>query len=323
MIGRQRGNLSPWLVTLAVLLIEIKLHNINGWQQNTQNLWPMSSCMRNVLIIWLIRFGPPSILTDVAWHQVQHLTQCKDTLNESECVELVDFEENYSFMVQDAVQWYHWSKDQVTYHPIVIYMHQPEFPSKLKLVSLFILSDCMARVTSTFYAFQRNVTQYSKTLDSKMKVILYFSDWAASYHRKNFSNLVNHNNDFGIAAEWHFFATSHSRSPCGTIGGTKKWKAAKPSLQHPYSNQVWEADTQRLLQIFTREYSLRKIFLCQSGRCHRNWKRGNCTLIPTTKEYHCYIPLNSNIVRILRVSGSSIFSDACILRQYSGPTHTA
>jgi hypothetical protein len=39
--------------------------------------------------------------------------------------------------------------------------------------------------------------------------------------KKN-GNLVNQKNDFGIAAEWHFFATSHGKSPCDAVGGTTK-----------------------------------------------------------------------------------------------------
>jgi hypothetical protein len=133
------------------------------------------------------------------------LTQSKGNLNEC-----VDFAENYSFMFQDAVQGYHWSNDQVILYPIA------ESPSKPKPISLCIVSDCMAHVTSTFYAFQKVVIQCIKTLDSNMRKIPHFSDGAASQYknRKKFADLVNHKNDFGIAAEWHFFATSHGRSPC-------------------------------------------------------------------------------------------------------------
>jgi hypothetical protein len=46
--------------------------------------------------------------------------------------------------------------------------------------------------------------------------------------------LVIHRNDFGIAAEWHFFATKHGRIPCNTVGGTTKWKAVRLSFQCPY-----------------------------------------------------------------------------------------
>jgi hypothetical protein len=63
-----------------------------------------------------------------------------------------------------------------------------------------------------------------KTMDSNMRKISYFSDGAESQYknRKESANLVNHKNDLGIAAEWHFFATSHDKSPCNTVCGTTK-----------------------------------------------------------------------------------------------------
>ncbi len=40
-----------------------------------------------------------------------------------------------------------------------------------------------------------------------------------------------HKIDFGIDAEWHFFATSHGKSTCDGLGGTVKRFATKASLQ--------------------------------------------------------------------------------------------
>jgi hypothetical protein len=58
-------------------------------------------------------------------------------------------------------------------------------------------------------------------MDIKMKKI-YFSDGAALwYNRNNFMTSVNHKNDGGIAAEWHFFVTSHGNGLCD-VGGTSK-----------------------------------------------------------------------------------------------------
>ncbi|KMQ84659.1 hypothetical protein RF55_17363 [Lasius niger] len=37
--------------------------------------------------------------------------------------------------------------------------------------------------------------------------------------------------DFNIAAEWHFFPTSHGKGPCDGLGGTLKRLAARASLQ--------------------------------------------------------------------------------------------
>jgi hypothetical protein len=54
--------------------------------------------------------------------------------------------------------------------------------------------------------------------------IIYFSDGCAAQYknRKNFLNLCNHDADFGLPAEWHFFATSHGKGPCDGVGGTVK-----------------------------------------------------------------------------------------------------
>jgi hypothetical protein len=48
----------------------------------------------------------------------------------------------------------------------------------------------------------------------------------------------NEAHDFGIAAEWHLFATSHGKSPCDAVGGTTKRQAARSSLQHSYDKQI-------------------------------------------------------------------------------------
>jgi hypothetical protein len=58
----------------------------------------------------------------------------------------------------------------------------------------------------------------------EIKHIHYFSDGSAAQYKnfKNFINLCNHYNDFGITAEWNFFCTSHVKSPCDGIGGTVK-----------------------------------------------------------------------------------------------------
>jgi hypothetical protein len=39
------------------------------------------------------------------------------------------------------------------------------------------------------------------------------------------------NEDSGVLAEWHFFATSHGKSACDGVGGTLRRLAPKASLQ--------------------------------------------------------------------------------------------
>lgn len=49
--------------------------------------------------------------------------------------------------------------------------------------------------------------------------------------KKNFLNLAQHKKDFGIDAEWHFFATSHSKGACDGLEGTVKRQARIKCLQ--------------------------------------------------------------------------------------------
>ena len=45
----------------------------------------------------------------------------KNALKFDGCAIVLDFAENYSFVVQDDVQGFHWNNSQVTLHPFVIY----------------------------------------------------------------------------------------------------------------------------------------------------------------------------------------------------------
>lgn len=52
--------------------------------------------------------------------QAQYLKERKETLEDTTCIVLMDFSENYSFVIQDEVQGYHWNTGHCTLHPIVI-----------------------------------------------------------------------------------------------------------------------------------------------------------------------------------------------------------
>ena len=76
-----------------------------------------------------------------------------------------------------------------------------------------------------------------------VKKLVYFSDGAASQYKnyKNLSNLCHHEKDHDLQAEWHFFATSHGKSPCDGIGGTVKRLVARASLQACVDNHIQTA----------------------------------------------------------------------------------
>jgi hypothetical protein len=59
--------------------------------------------------------------------------------------------------------------------------------------------------------------------------MVYFSDGSAAQYknRKKLLNITCYNEDFGVPAEWHCFATSHGKSACDGIGGTLKKPCSK------------------------------------------------------------------------------------------------
>jgi hypothetical protein len=69
---------------------------------------------------------------------------------------------------------------------------------------------------------------------------MYFSDGSAAQYmnRKNFINILYHEQYFGLSAEWSFFTTNQEKGPADGTGGTVKRLAAKASLQRVYNNQI-------------------------------------------------------------------------------------
>lgn len=55
-------------------------------------------------------------------------------------------------------------------------------------------------------------------------------------------NIYYHEEDFGLKAEWHFFATAHGKGPCDGVGGTFKRTAARVSLQRSIDKQITTVD---------------------------------------------------------------------------------
>ena len=156
---------------------------------------------------------------------------------------MVDFAENFNFIIQDEIQSYHWSKGYCTLHPIVIYLLDSE--GKLKPESLCIISDDNTHDTNFVYQVQVILVQYIKENYPNIVKLHYFSDGCSAQYKnyKNFINLCHHKEDFGLDAEWVFFATSHGKSPCDAIGGVVKRHITKRSLQRPLNNQILDYES--------------------------------------------------------------------------------
>ena len=99
----------------------------------------------------------------------------------------------------------------------------------------------MRHDTKTVHAFTCKVISYIKENLHAITKVLYFSDGAASQYKnfKNFVNLCYHEIDHGIQAQWHFFTTSHGKSPYDGIGGTTKQLVARESLRATENYQIF------------------------------------------------------------------------------------
>ena len=142
---------------------------------------------------------------DPVWY-----ARVKDTLKEGEFLILCDFPENYAFVVQNAAQSFHWNNDQATIFTVVICYKEDNIP---KHRSLSMLSDCLTHNRIAVYEFQKIITHYLKENLPTRKMI-YFTDEAAQHFKNkyNFINLLHHEMNFGIPAEWHCHATARGKA---------------------------------------------------------------------------------------------------------------
>jgi hypothetical protein len=118
--------------------------------------------------------------------QAMFLKNLKVDLKPDEVIMLLDFAENYSFVVQDASQSFHWNNTQATLHPFVLY--SVDGCGNLECSSFCIISDSMSHSTAAVHVFQKKVLNNVKQLKPGLELshIHYFSDGAASQYKNKY-----------------------------------------------------------------------------------------------------------------------------------------
>lgn len=147
------------------LILKLSWHR--SWKQ--KKVYSLNNgCIRIILLSLLKRKLVPISLffffiakTDqlskhhfIAQSQAAFLSQAKETLKPDICIISGDFSENYSFIIQDAVQEFHWTNSMATLHPFVAYYM---IQNKLEAISICGISDHLKHDTMTVYAFQKVV----------------------------------------------------------------------------------------------------------------------------------------------------------------------
>ena len=160
---------------------------------------------------------------------------------------IADLAENYSFILQDAAQGFHWNNDQATLHQFVCYYRRDTELEHINLVDIWLSETWHS---SRPFVPEKNLVKMLKNKILDIKKLIYFPNGSVSHKNYKNVNLCNHKADFATDAEWHFFATSHGKGPYDGLGDTVKRLAAKASLQWPYNEQIM---TPQQLFDFVRE----------------------------------------------------------------------
>lgn len=245
--------------------------------------------------------------------QSKYLSELKENLSTNVCVALCDFAENFTFIIQDEIQSFHWSNPQATLHPYVFYYKQ-NGDDRIYCKSLCVISDSLDHNTATVHTFQKYFVEEVKKVAPEVKKIIYFSDGASSQYKnkKNFSNICYHKNDFDIEVEWNFFASSHGKNACDGIGGSTKRAVTRASLQRPYSDQILTPEDMykfccdnisgiNFIYVTSEEVQLNTMQLQK--------RFDSCTAIPQTRSYHKFVPLSQTQIRCYVYSQSEKFTD--------------
>lgn len=245
--------------------------------------------------------------------QTEFINKKKELLTPEKSVMCqLDFAENYSCEVQNAIQGVYFSKQQVTIHPIVVY-YKTVKESKLKNINIIFISEVRSHNSILVYTFLKKLNEFLKKRFPHLHEILYVSDGSAEQYKNksNFKNLCCHYEDFGVKAEWHFWPTSHGKGPCDGIGGTLKRRAREASLKATCPDQRinnakqffdWTQKQQdwknwEFFYITKEHYQMEEKFLRE--------RLSNLSTIHGTHSFHQFIPKDINNIFAKEYSGQT------------------
>lgn len=242
----------------------------------------------------------------IAKEQAAYLRALKESITENEFIVIVDFAENYAFVVQDAAPGFHWNNDQATVSTVVIYY---KVDNQLTHQSMVIISDCLNHDSIAVHIYSEIIINFIKSLSSTVAKIFFFSDGAPQQYKnyKHFSNLSHYRREFGVIVEWNFFATAHGKGPCDGVGGTIKRKASRASLQLPPDQQIltpkqlFEWASQNLTKMNIR-FSTIEVYNSMKDKLEDRFT--NAKTIPATQKIHKISPLEDCMVQVKMFSSS-------------------
>ena len=140
-------------------------------------------------------------------------------------------------------------------------------------------------------------------LNLQLQPIHYFRDGCATH----FLNLCHQKEDFLIDCIWNFFATSHCKSPCDR---TVKQITAGAALQRAVKDQIFT--TKEMFAFCSNKIQgIKNVFIISNEiemACNCLKQRYSAAkTIPSSREFHQFIPVSLVTVRTTRVSEDEEF----------------
>ena len=162
----------------------------------------------------------------------------KEKLQPGELIILTDFAENYKFTVQDAVQGFHWSNDQVSLVPHCIYYMDAS--GDVREQSFMVVSECLDHDTVGYHSARALIIRHLKETFPNLRKVTYFSDGACQHFKsfKAMSILSRHFELYDLEASWIFFGTGHGKSSCDAISAVCKRLATDQSKRAVQGDQI-------------------------------------------------------------------------------------
>ena len=134
----------------------------------------------------------------IAKQQSSYLQESKEKRIPGEFLIVGDFAENFSFIVQDAAQSFHWNNLQATIHPFVCYYKKRA--TEVQHISFVVISESNTHDMVAVHLFQKMLLQFLISNVGQLTYIKYFSEGCAAQYknRKNLNYLSFHEVDFGV-----------------------------------------------------------------------------------------------------------------------------
>ncbi len=120
-------------------------------------------------------------------YQIEYLKKLKTNLQSQEGCSVGDFAENYSFVVQDAAQGFHWENSQcAVLHPFVFYWKHCD---NVCHQSYCFISESLKHSTVMVYSFLQELIPAIQEEHPTLKKIHYFTDGCAAQYKNKFNFL--------------------------------------------------------------------------------------------------------------------------------------